>query len=67
MRVQEFQNLSPEELTAQIEALEQKYFNVRESVQAGKEKNYGQLRSIKKDIARAQTILREKMSESALA
>jgi len=59
MQTHEFRNLSTEELTNQVKALEADYYSIREDARTGKEKNHAQLRFLRRNIARAHTILNE--------
>lgn len=59
MIAQDFRNLSSEEVAARLEALEREFYTLQESVRIGKEKNHARLGFLKKDIARAKTVLSE--------
>lgn len=51
-----------EGLVGQIKQLEASYDELRQAVASGKEQNHGQLGQLRRDIARAKTVLQEKMS-----
>ena len=60
MKVSEIRALSDEELNAKIKELKSELFNLRFSQATGSLTNPMQLHNIKKDIARINTILRER-------
>lgn len=59
-RTRDFRALDVPALTARLEQLRQEYASAHEAVRAGKEKNHARLALLRRDIARAQTVLREK-------
>ncbi len=59
MKAHEFRNLSRAELITRVEDLQGQYFAVVEGVRTGKEKNHATLHRLRRDIARAKTILQE--------
>jgi large subunit ribosomal protein L29 len=63
----EIRELSPEEILKKIDGLEEEFFNLRFQAKMGQLTNPLQLRFIRKDIARAKTILNEKMRTAAKA
>ncbi len=63
MDIRELREISKNRIAVQISDLEFKYQKMRESIWSGKEKNHAQLRYLKRDIARAKTILKEKGNE----
>ena len=58
--VQELRDLSPEELTAKAAELKKEQFNLRVQQAMGQIENPMRLRTLRKDIAKTKTILREK-------
>ena len=60
MKVTEIRALSDEELNAKLKDLKAELFNLRFSQATGSLANPMQLHNIKKDIARINTILRER-------
>ncbi len=62
MKVSDLQNLSADELKAKEKELTQELFNLRFQHHTGRLENTAKLSSLKKDIARVNTILREKRS-----
>lgn len=66
MKAQEIRNMSPEEIVKKIDGWEEELFNLRFQARLGQLVNPLQLRMVRRDIARAKTILREKnVSEGA--
>ena len=60
MKVTEIRTLSDEELNAKLKDLKAELFNLRFAQATGSLANPMQLHNIKKDIARINTILRER-------
>ena len=60
MKVTEIRTLTDEELNAKLKELKSELFNLRFSQATGSLTNPMQLHNIKKDIARINTILRER-------
>lgn len=60
MKVAEIRALSVEELNAKLKELKSELFNLRFAQATGSLSNPMQLHNIKKDIARINTILRER-------
>jgi large subunit ribosomal protein L29 len=58
--VRELRDLSPEELTAKAAELKKEQFNLRVQQAMGQIENPMRLRTLRKDIAKTKTILREK-------
>jgi len=58
--VREMRDLSPEELTAKAAELKKEMFNLRFQQAMGQIENPMRLRTLRKDIAKTKTILREK-------
>ena len=57
MKTTEFDNLPVEGLQARITELKEEYYGKRASVRAGQEKNSASLGQLKRNIARALTVL----------
>jgi large subunit ribosomal protein L29 len=60
MKVQEIRNMSPEEIVKKVDGWEEELFNLRFQARLGQLANPLQLHMVRRDIARAKTILREK-------
>lgn len=60
MKTNEIRQMTNEELTSKLAELKNTMFNLRFSQATGNLQNPMQLHNIKKDIARIQTILRER-------
>ena len=59
MKAQEIRDLTSEEIKNKIDAWEEELFNLRFQARLGQLANPLQLRLIKRDIARAKTILKQ--------
>jgi large subunit ribosomal protein L29 len=60
MKVKELREKSPEEIQKQLSDLKKEYFNMRFQHKSGQLGNTTALPNIRKDIARAMTIAKEK-------
>jgi len=60
VKAAEYREMTSEALTAKINDLENRLFNTRLQAGLGKLENTSLLRTLRKDIARAQTVLTEK-------
>ncbi|MDR2578636.1 MAG: 50S ribosomal protein L29 [Chitinispirillales bacterium] len=60
MKVKEIRELSVEEIKKRIDGLEEEHFNLRFQARMGQLTNPLRLRYVKRDIAKAKTILGEK-------
>jgi large subunit ribosomal protein L29 len=60
MKANEIRELSVEEILKKVDGLEEEFFNLRFQAKMGQLTNPLQLRYIRRDIARAKTILNEK-------
>jgi len=60
MKAKEFRELSQDEIIKKIGALEEELFNLRFQAKLGQLANPLQLRMVRRDIAKAKTVLREK-------
>lgn len=64
MKSTELRQLDLAAIAAQLSQDRAEYFAVRESIRTGKEKNHARLRFLRRDIARAQTLLQELQSKN---
>jgi len=60
MKISEFRELSADELNEKVYLLKEQLFNLRRKKAVGQLEHGEQLRSVRKDIARAYTIQRER-------
>ncbi|WP_067621090.1 50S ribosomal protein L29 [Alicyclobacillus acidiphilus] len=60
MKATELRGLSSEELETRIEGLKDELFNLRFQLATGQLENPMRIRQVRKDIARAKTILRQR-------
>lgn len=60
MKATELRGLSDEELKARIDGLKDELFNLRFQLATGQLENPMRIRQVRKDIARAKTILRQR-------
>lgn len=60
MKASELQNMSVDELANKVSSLTQEVFNLRFQLHTGRLENTAKISSVKKDIARIKTVLREK-------
>ena len=60
MKAQDLTSKTPAELREQLVALKKEAFNLRFRRATGQLENTGQMRSVRRDAARAKTILNEK-------
>lgn len=58
MKAKEVRNLDAAALQQQLVSWQAEYFAVREAIRTGKEKNHARLGYLRRDIARAQTLLK---------
>lgn len=59
MKVNELTSLNKEQLTAKIDELKKELFNLRFQLATGQLQNTMQITALKRDIARAKTVLRQ--------
>jgi large subunit ribosomal protein L29 len=64
VKATEYREMTPEALSAKIKDLEATLFNTRLQAGMGKLENTSLLRTLRKDIARAQTVLAEKAARA---
>ena len=67
MKVKEIRDLSAEEIAKRIDAWEEELFNLRFQARLGQLSNPLQLRMVRRDIARAKTVLQEIKSAAKAA
>lgn len=60
MKTNEFRVLSSEEIESRIEQLKDELFNLRFQLATGQLENPMRIRQVRKDIARAKTILKQR-------
>ena len=60
MKVQEFREMSPEELNEKIYSLKEELFNLRRRKAVGQLEHGEEVRRVRKDIARAYMVQRER-------
>lgn len=60
MKATELRGMSSEELTSRIEGLKDELFNLRFQLATGQLENPMRIRQVRKDIARAKTLLRQR-------
>ncbi|MFD0872483.1 50S ribosomal protein L29 [Chlamydia abortus] len=60
MKASEFRNLTTEEIERKISGFKEELFNLRFQLATGQLDNPSQIRKVRKEIARAKTILRER-------
>ena len=60
MKAEEFLDMSPEQLTEKVAELKTELFNLRCQLATGQLSNPKQITAVKRDIARAKTVLRQK-------
>ncbi|MDB5085279.1 MAG: ribosomal protein [Bacilli bacterium] len=60
MKAKEFRNLSDVEIEQQVNSLKEELFNLRFQLATGQLDNPTRIGEVRKDIARAKTILRER-------
>ena len=59
MKARELRNMTREELRHELESMYEELFNLRFQLSTNQLTNYNRIQQVKRDIARAKTILRE--------
>lgn len=59
MKAAELRDLSGDELRARVKELQEELFNLRFQLATGQIENVGRIRTVRREIARVKTILRE--------
>jgi len=67
MKASDLRELTPEELQAKLKELEEELFNLRFQLASQQLENTARLKESRRDIARIQTVLREKARQAATA
>jgi large subunit ribosomal protein L29 len=65
VKAAEYREMTSEALTSKVKEMEARLFNTRLQAGMGKLENTSLLRTLRKDIARAQTVLAEKAENKA--
>ena len=65
MKASELRGMAPEELSERLEELREELFNLKFKATTEPVADPGQLRSVRKDIARIKTIIREREIDAA--
>ncbi|HZG15172.1 MAG TPA: 50S ribosomal protein L29 [Candidatus Bathyarchaeia archaeon] len=60
MKANEFRNLTTAEIEQNISSLKEELFNLRFQLATGQLENTARIKQVRKDIARAKTILRQR-------
>lgn len=60
MKAAELRDLAEEELRGKLRELQEELFNLRFQLATGQIENVGRIRTVRRDIARLQTILRQR-------
>ncbi len=60
MKARELRNMTSEELRHELESMYEELFNLRFQLSTNQLTNYNRIQQVKRDIARAKTILRER-------
>ncbi len=60
MKIREIRDLSTEEILHKIAEFKDELFNLRFQIVTGQLKNFSRIKEVKKSIARAYTVLRER-------
>ena len=60
MKAKEFVEMTPEQLNEKVSELKTELFNLRFQLATGQLSNPKQITAVKRDIARAKTVLRQK-------
>lgn len=67
MKVSDIREMNPDELTVELETLRTKLFEIRTQAVTEKLEDPSQLKKIRRDIARYQTVIRERQLASQKA
>jgi len=65
MNIQELRGMEPEEVVSKVHDLKQELFHLRCQLALGRIENPMRIREVRRDVARARTVLREKELNSA--
>jgi large subunit ribosomal protein L29 len=64
MKATELRNLADEELSGRLRELQEELFNLRFQLATGQIENVGRIRTVRRDIARMHTVLRQRQLAS---
>jgi large subunit ribosomal protein L29 len=67
MKIKDLRNLSGEELLTRKGEFKKELFNLRCQIVLGKMENLARVRTIKRDVARIETIIKESQKESSVS
>ena len=67
MAAEKFRDMSPDQLDEQVTQLKKEQFNLRFQRASGQLENTARVRQVRRDIARAKTIARQKQISAAKA
>ncbi len=62
MKANELAAMTPDQLTAKVAELKKELFTLRFQLATGQLQNHVQITNVKRDIARAKTVLRQKQA-----
>ncbi|MCV2882417.1 50S ribosomal protein L29 [Actibacterium sp. XHP0104] len=65
MNAQELRDKTPDQLRDQLTALKKEAFNLRFQQATGALENTARMRTVRRDVARVQTVLNQKAAEAA--
>ena len=65
MKAQDVRNMTSEELRHELEGMYEELFNLRFQLSTNQLTNFNRIQQVKRDIARAKTLLRERQLEGA--
>ncbi len=65
MKARELRNMTTEELRHELESMYEELFNLRFQLSTNQLTNYNRIQQVKRDIARAKTVLREQELQQA--
>ncbi len=60
IKANELRNMTPDEIKMKVEALKKELFTLRTEVKAGRIEKPHKLKDVRKDVARCETVLKEK-------
>jgi large subunit ribosomal protein L29 len=64
MKAAELRDLADEELRGKLRELQEELFNLRFQLATGQIENVGRIRTVRRDIARMHTVLRQRQLDS---
>lgn len=57
----EYREMDSKALLTKLDQIEREWFEYKETVMSGKEKNHTRLRELRREVARIKTVLKEKI------